>query len=80
MNKLDILMKAVGALVVTIIFWGVFNRDMMPILTPFILAGTAATLGLYVVNAFKTKNYAKMISILAVAAFVILIVGMKLFA
>ena len=79
MNKLEILMKAVGALVVALIFWGIFNRDIMPVLTPFILIGTAATLGLYVVNAFKTKDYAKMISILAVAAFVILIVCLKIF-
>ena len=80
MNKLDVLMKAVGALVVAIIFWGIFNRDMMPILTPFILIGTAATLGLYVVNAFKTKDFAKMISIITIVVFVLIIVCMKMSA
>lgn len=78
MKKLDILMKAIGALVVALIFWGIFNRDIMPFLTPFILIGTAAVLVLYVINAFKTKNYAKIITILTVVAFAALAAYFKM--
>ena len=79
MTKLDLLIRAVAVLVVGIIFWGIFSPDIMPILTPFILIGTAAVMTLYVVNAFKKKNYAKIITILAVAVFALLIVGYKMF-
>ena len=79
MTKLDLLIRAVAALVVGIIFWGIFSPGIMPILTPFILIGTAAVIVLYVVNAFKKRNYAKIITILAVAVFALIIVGYKMF-
>ena len=79
MNKLNLLMKAVAALVVVLIFWGIFNREMMPFLTPFILIGTAAVLVLYVVDAFKTKNISKIATILAVAVFAVLVAYFKMF-
>ena len=79
MTKLDLLIRVVAALVVGVIFWGIFSPDIMPILTPFILIGTAAVMTLYVVNAFKKKNYAKIITILAVAVFALVIVGYKMF-
>ena len=80
MNKLNLLMKAVGALVVALIFWGIFNREMMPFLTPFILIGTAAVLVLYVINAFKTKDLAKIATILIFVVFALIAVYFKMFA
>ena len=78
MTKLDLLIRAVAALVVGIIFWGIFSPGIMPILTPFILIGTAAVMVLYVVNAFKKRNYAKMATILIVAVFVLVVVGYRM--
>ena len=80
MTKLDLLTKAVAALVVGVIFWGIFASDMMPVLTPFIIIGAAAVVALYVVNAFKKKNYAKIITILALAVFVLIVAGYRMFA
>lgn len=70
MNKLEIATKAVGFITVALIFVGLFNMAMMQPLMPFILAGAALTLGLYVLNAFKTKNYGKMAVILILAGFI----------
>ena len=61
MNKLEIAMKMIGCVVVALIFVGLFNLPMMETLIPFILVGAAITLALYVINAFKTKNYGRMI-------------------
>ncbi len=74
MNKLDIATKVVGCIVVALIFVGLFNLPMMSTLIPYILIGTAITLALYVINAFKTQNYGRMITILILAAFVVIIV------
>ncbi|MBE6878180.1 MAG: hypothetical protein E7488_03310 [Ruminococcaceae bacterium] len=73
MNKLDIATKVVGCIVVALIFVGLFNLPMMNTLIPYILIGTAITLALYVINAFKTHNYGRMITILILAAFVVVI-------
>jgi len=70
MNKLEIAMKMIGCVVVALIFVGLFNLPMMETLIPFILVGAAITLALYVINAFKTKNYGRMITILILAGFI----------
>lgn len=70
MNKLEIATKAVGFITVALIFVSLFNMAMMQPLMPFILAGAALTLGLYVLNAFRTKNYGKMAVILILAGFI----------
>ena len=80
MTKLDLLIKIVGAVVVALIFWGIFSPQVMPILTPAILAGTAAVLALYIINAFKKKNYAKIATILIVTIFVVIVAFYRMFA
>ena len=79
MNKLDIATKAVGCMVVALIFVGLFNMSAMETLIPFIIAGAAITLALYVVNSFRTKNYGKMAVILILAAFIAAIVAYNRF-
>ena len=79
MNKLDIATKAVGCMVAALIFVGLFNMSAMETLIPFIIAGAAITLALYVVNAFRTKNYGKMAVILILAAFIAAIVAYNRF-
>lgn len=74
MNKLEIATKAVGFITVSLIFVGLFNMAMMQPLMPFIFAGAALTLGLYVLNAFRTKNYSRMITILILAGFIAVVV------
>lgn len=79
MNKFDLATKICGVIVVALIFAGLFDMALMETLTPFILIGTAVTLGLYILAAFKTKNYGRMAAILILAAFVIAIVGYNYF-
>ena len=79
MNKLDIATKAVGCMVAALIFVGLFNMSAMETLIPFIIAGAAITLALYVVNSFRTKNYGKMAEILILAAFIAAIVAYNRF-
>ncbi|MBQ6896134.1 MAG: hypothetical protein IJN69_02880 [Oscillospiraceae bacterium] len=73
MNKFEIATKAVGCITVALIFVGLFNMSAMETLVPFIFIGAAATLGLYVLTAFKTKNYGRMSVILILAAFIAVI-------
>ena len=74
MNKLELATKICGCMVVAIIAFGLFNLSIMETLAPFIIIGTAVTLGLYILTAFKTKNYGRMAAILILAAFVAVIV------
>ena len=73
MNKFELATKAVGCLVVALIIAGMFNTALMEMFIPYILIGAALTLGLYVLTAFKTKNYGRMTAILILAAFVAII-------
>ncbi|MBR2027458.1 MAG: hypothetical protein IKA10_00530 [Oscillospiraceae bacterium] len=73
MNKFELATKAVGCLVVALIIAGMFNTALMEMFIPYILIGAALTLGLYVLTAFKTKNYGRMTAILILAAFVAVI-------
>ena len=70
MNKFELATKAVGCLVVALIIAGMFNASLMNTFIPYILIGAAVTLALYIVTAFKTKNYGRMTAILILAAFV----------
>ena len=74
MNKFELATKAVGCLVVTLIIAGMFNTSLMNTFIPYILIGAAVTLALYIVTAFKTKNYGRMTAILILAVFVAVIV------
>ena len=74
MNKFEIATKATGCLVVALIIAGMFNTALMEMFIPYILIGAALTLGLYIITAFKTKNYGRMTAILILAAFVAVIV------
>lgn len=74
MNKLEIATKAIGCIVAALIIAGMFNAQLLSTFIPFILVGTAATVGLYILNAFKTKNYGRMTAILILAAFIAVIV------
>jgi len=75
MNKLTIAMKFVGCVVVGLILAGLFNPVFLTSMMPFIIGGTAITLALYIINAFKSKNYGTMAIILIMAAFVAVILG-----
>jgi len=75
MNKLTVAMKFVGCVVVGLIFAGLFNPAFLTSMMPFILGGTVITLALYIINAFKTKNYGTMAIILIMAAFVAAVFG-----
>ncbi len=74
MKKLDIAMKLVGCLVAALILIGLVNPAMLSASMPFIIAGTAILLALYVAKAFKTRNMSGMITTLALAAFVAAII------
>jgi hypothetical protein len=74
MNKLEIATKAIGCIVAALIIAGMFNAQLLSTFIPFILVGTAVTVGLYILNAFKTKNYGRMTAILILAAFIAVIV------
>ena len=74
MNKFELATKAVGCLVAALIIAGMFNASLMSTFIPYILIGAAVTLALYIVTAFKTKNYGRMTAILILAAFVAVIV------
>ena len=80
MKHLDLIIKIMGGIVVVLIFWGIFAPQVMPILTPAILAGTVAVMALYAINAFKTKNYAKIGTILILGIFIAAIALYGLFA
>ena len=74
MNKFELATKIVGCAVVALIIVGMFNMQLMNMFIPYILIGAAITLGLYILTAFKTKNYGRMTAILILAAFVAVIV------
>lgn len=73
-NKLNTALNLIGCIVAALIFVGLVNPAMMSASMPFILLGTAAVLVLYVLNAFKTKNFAGMVTTVIFAAFVLAIV------
>ena len=74
MNKFEFATKAVGFVVVALILAGMFNASLMNMFIPYILIGAAVTLALYILTAFKTKNYGRMTAILILAAFIAVIV------
>lgn len=74
MNKFELATKIVGCAVVALIIAGMFNMQLMNMFIPYILIGAVITLGLYILTAFKTKNYGRMTAILILAAFVAVIV------
>ena len=73
MNKFEFATKAVGFVVVALIIAGMFNMQLMNMFIPYILIGAAITFVLYILTAFKTKNYGRMTAILILAAFIALI-------
>lgn len=74
MNKLDMLMKLAGCIVVALITVGLVNPSMLSATMPFIIAGAAAMVILYMINAFKKKNYPGMITTLILGVFILAIV------
>jgi uncharacterized membrane protein YdfJ with MMPL/SSD domain len=66
--------KIVTPIFIVVIIAGMFNASLMNTFIPYILIGAAVTLALYIVTAFKTKNYGRMTAILILAAFVAVIV------
>ncbi len=73
MNKLELAIKVIGVVVITLIVAGIFNQTLLTKIFPVIVGGIAVMLVLYVINAFKTKNTAKVFTILLMAAFVAMI-------
>ena len=77
MKKTDIALKTVACIVVGLIFAGLANITLMQQLIPFIIAGTAVVLILYIISAFKNKNYARIITIVSVMIFAMIIIVYK---
>ena len=77
MNKLNIAMKLTGCLVVGLIIAGLANQAFMLQMMPVILGGAALTFVLYILNAFKSKNYGAMTAILIFAAFVLAVILLR---
>ena len=70
MNKLNLAVKIAGLITVVLVFAGLFNMALFPVLQPFILTALAATLILYAVSMFINKNIAGMVTIFMVLLFI----------